>query len=251
MLAALHIATVVGYGLHLLWQLRWWHKPYRLTWLLVACIALHATTLLIPLTQNQFGFFSSLSLASWVCVVVALCNKKLAFTLVWLVLLAAVTSMLPARLYNNYTFTSDNDIGLIIHALTSIPAFAVTLLCTVLLAYHRVRSYQLKHLAKQQWSFVPALETVERIVARMMWLALLLLGLGLLTGVGFMQDFFAQHLAHKTFFSALAWVLLLGINIKRLSGGIGWDRMFWYMLAVTLLLFTGYFVSRFVLEFLL
>lgn len=251
MLTALHLATILGYGLHLVWQL-WRHsREYNLAWLLLACLALHLATLAFPLARGEFGFFSSLSLASWVCVALVLLWKRLAFVLVWLAPFALISSALHARVYNSYQLTSSNDLALIVHVATAIPALALALLCTLTLAYHRVRASQLKHPGGQQWAFVPALETVERLARQLLNAALLMLGLGLVTGVVFVEDFFAQHLAHKTFFSSLAWLVLLFATVSRMRGKLGWDRLFWFLLAASLLLLLGYFGSRFALEFLL
>lgn len=251
MLGLLHLATLSGYGLHLVLQLKQGSGNYRLHWLLLLSLGAHLATLLLPLINGNFGFFSSLSLVSWMCVALVLCWRNLAFVLVWLVPLALVASALHAQVHNSYQLTSGNDLVLFVHAGISILALALVALCTLVLAYYRMRSGQLKHLAGTQWGFVPALETIERLAQQLLHASLLVLGLGLVTGAVFVQDFLAQHLAHKTFFSCIAWLLLLFATLGRRRGALGWDRLFWYLLVASGLLLLGYFGSRFVLEFLL
>lgn len=54
---------------------------------------------------------------------------------------------------------------------------------------------------------LPALETMERLLFRFIAAGLCILTLAIITGALFIDNLFAQHLAHKTILSLLAWVV--------------------------------------------
>ena len=78
-----------------------------------------------------------------------------------------------------------------------------------------------------------------------------LLALAILTGALFLENMFAQHLAHKTILSIIAWlvfaVLLWG---KHRLGWRGTTAVRWTVAGFVLLIL-AYFGSKFVLELVL
>ncbi len=80
-------------------------------------------------------------------------------------------------------------------------------------------------------------------------MALLTLAIG--TGLLFVDDFFAQHLIHKTFFAIAAWLvlamLLLGRNLWGWRGMVAVKWTLWGFILLTL----AYFGSKVVLEVIL
>ena len=98
---------------------------------------------------------------------------------------------------------------------------------------------------------LPPLTELEALLFRTIQAGFVLLTATLLTGVLFVDDLLAQHLAHKTVFSILSWlafgVLLLG---RWRRGWRGVVAVRWTLVAM-LLLVLAYFGSKFVLELLL
>ena len=98
---------------------------------------------------------------------------------------------------------------------------------------------------------LPPLETMEQILFELIWIGMGLLSISLVSGVLFIDDFFAQHLVHKTFFSAAAWCIYAVLIFGRLQlGWRGQKAVRWTIGGFTALMM-GYFGSKFVLEILL
>lgn len=97
----------------------------------------------------------------------------------------------------------------------------------------------------------PPLQTMESLLFGFLWAGWLSLSLSLVSGWLFLQDLFAQHLAHKTLLACVAWVvfgvLLWGRHQLGWRGGkaIRWTQ------AGFLLLMLAYFGSKWVREFIL
>lgn len=73
----------------------------------------------------------------------------------------------------------------------------------------------------------------------------------MLSGFLFIDDLFAQHLAHKTLFSILAWIMFAGLLIGRSRyGWRGKIAVRWTLYGFASLLL-AYFGSRIVLELIL
>lgn len=98
---------------------------------------------------------------------------------------------------------------------------------------------------------LPPLTELETLLFRTIAAGFVLLSATLLTGVLFVEDLLAQHLAHKTVFSVLSWlafgILLLG---RWRSGWRGRVAVRWTLAAMALLVL-AFFGSKFVLELVL
>jgi ABC-type uncharacterized transport system permease subunit len=92
---------------------------------------------------------------------------------------------------------------------------------------------------------------MESLLFEMIALGFALLTLALGTGFMFLEDMFAQHLAHKTLLSVLAWsvfgVLLWG---RFRFGWRGRTALRWTLVGFVVLML-AYFGSKFVLELIL
>jgi ABC-type uncharacterized transport system permease subunit len=136
-----------------------------------------------------------------------------------------------------------------IHIVSSISAFGVLAVAAVYAFFvalidHFLRSHRLNSLIRN----LPALDTLERLLFRLILAGFLLLTVSLGTGLLFVNDLFAQHLAHKTILSIVAWLvfgtLLWGRKYRGWRGRVA-VRM---TLAGILLLLLSYFGSKMVLE---
>lgn len=105
-------------------------------------------------------------------------------------------------------------------------AFAIasynTLFAAFVLSF--ILSYQQQHLHNHNINYIinklPALETTEKILFITIYIGFGLLSLAIINGILTIEDFFAQHLAHKTVFAVIAWVLLLVLIILHLALGL-------------------------------
>lgn len=109
---------------------------------------------------------------------------------------------------------------------------------------------QFLHLHKQgrTLSNLPPIQTMERMLFQLIGIGFFLLSLTLLTGLWFIQDWMAQHLAHKTILSITAW-LLFGVLLwgRWRYGWRGRTAIRW-TLSGYLLLILAYFGSKIILE---
>ena len=95
-----------------------------------------------------------------------------------------------------------------IHILLSIIAYSlmsIAALEALFLAYQNRQLHQ--HHTSGLMRILPPLQTMENLLFSLLGAGFILLTLALITGFAFVEDFFAQHLAHKTVFSMLAWTV--------------------------------------------
>jgi ABC-type uncharacterized transport system permease subunit len=78
-----------------------------------------------------------------------------------------------------------------------------------------------------------------------------MLSLALVTGLLYVEDLFAQHLAHKTLFSLLSWLLVASLLIGRWRLGWRGQKAAKLSLIGYGLLVIGFAGSQFVLEVLI
>ncbi|MEI6354162.1 MAG: cytochrome c biogenesis protein CcsA [Methylococcus sp.] len=98
---------------------------------------------------------------------------------------------------------------------------------------------------------LPSLESMETLMFQLIAAGWVVLGLSLLTGFIFLDNLFAQHLAHKTILSILAWLVFLGLLLGRIR--YGWRGQFairWTLLGFAFLML-AYFGSKLVIELIL
>jgi ABC-type uncharacterized transport system permease subunit len=80
---------------------------------------------------------------------------------------------------------------------------------------------------------------------------LVLLTLSLITGFLFLEDMFAQHLAHKTILSLLAWLVFAILLLGRYRSGWRGRIAIRWTLGGFISLMLAYFGSKMVLELIL
>lgn len=98
---------------------------------------------------------------------------------------------------------------------------------------------------------LPPLDAMDSLFLRAVQAAWVLLTLSLLSGALYVDDFWAQHLAHKAILSGLAWAGMSVALIHHVqSGGIN-RTMRRTAIVAALLLCVGYLGSKAVLEFIL
>ena len=143
---------------------------------------------------------------------------------------------------------SDAEIS---HVILSISAYAVLMtaaLQSLLLAFQERR---LKHPTAHNLAFLPALETIERLLLAMLWIGTGLLTLSIVPGFIFLEDMFAQHVVHHTILTTCSWLVYSGFLIgHHFVGWRGITAIRWNLAAFGFLML-GYLGSKFVIEYLL
>jgi ABC-type uncharacterized transport system permease subunit len=98
---------------------------------------------------------------------------------------------------------------------------------------------------------LPPLQTMESLLFEMIALGFVLLSVALGTGFVFLEDMFAQHLAHKTILSVAAWTVFGILLWGRFRFGWRGRTALRWTLAGFVVLMIAYFGSKFVLELIL
>lgn len=142
--------------------------------------------------------------------------------------------------------------GVVAHILLSVLAYS----CLTMAAFQALllafQNYQLRHKHPTGWvKLLPPLQTMEALLFQLLWTGQILLTLAIASGVFYVDDLFAQHLAHKTVFSLMAWcayAALLWGHYRwgwRGNAAIRWTLMGFAPLVL------AYFGSKIVLELIL
>lgn len=105
-----------------------------------------------------------------------------------------------------------------------------------------------RHRLTQLARALPPLQTMERLLFQLVGIGFVLLSLTLLSGLWFIHDWMAQHLAHKTVLSITAW-LIFGILLwGRLRFGWRGRTAIRWALSGYAMLIIAYFGSKLILE---
>jgi ABC-type uncharacterized transport system permease subunit len=252
------ISSMLAYSINtgwLIWQLH--ERTMSRTSLLFAWLAAILHTLYIGLLcQQQNGFsFSILSVASLnilgVVLVLLLTAISKPVEKLGLILfpLAAIILGLDAILDPAPHLLPVHTGAMAVHILTSMVAFSLLMVAALQAVLLTIQNNQLKrHPPTRFILLLPSLQTMETLLFQMITTGVLVLTVSLGTGFLFLHDLFAQHLAHKTVLSLLAWAIFCAILIGRQCYGWRGRVAVNWILAGFLLLLLGYFGSKFVLE---
>lgn len=202
----------------------------------------------------SIGLFDAISILAWTLGVLAgfiaieRQNRALAAILLGSSAFgAAVTGNGPA-----YAIETSPGWELTAHILLSMGAAALLFAAavTALLLVFLDRRLRTRRIADLP-AALPPLETLESVMFRLIGAGFTLLTLALLTGFIFVTNLWAQHLAHKTILSLIAWVLFGVLLIWRIRFGCrGRSAVRWTLWGFGFLVLS-YFGSKFVLEYLL
>jgi len=138
------------------------------------------------------------------------------------------------------------------HIFISILAYSLMSIAALQAALLALQNWRLRHKRLGSWlQVVPPLQTMEALLFEVLWAGFILLTLSLITGFLFFEDFFAQHLAHKSVFALCSWlfyaILLWGRHMKGWRGNtaIRWTLIGFFAMVL------AYWGSKFVIEVLL
>ncbi len=166
--------------------------------------------------------------------------------------LGALTVVLAHFMPSGTTQLIDEEPGILLHILLSIIAYGMLTIAVfqsllVLLQDHQLKNKQPSGLIKN----FPPLQTMESLLFSFLWTGWVLLSLSLFSGALFINDLFAQHLAHKTILSCFAWVVFAVLLWGRHQLGWRGHKAIRWTLTGFCLLMLAYFGSKLVREFIL
>lgn len=203
----------------------------------------------------NLGFFRVPSLIFWLIsslLFFSSIKKPIENLFVPVFALTAIAIIVSISFDTPYTPIKDLSIEVTTHILLSILAysvFTVAAIQAVILAYQD-RQLKQRH-TRSIIHALPPLQTMENLLFEMILSGVILLSLSILSGFLFLEDLFAQHVAHKTVFSICAW----GIFTTLLWGHYRWGwrgtTALKWTLAGFIALMLAFFGTKFVLELLL
>ena len=166
--------------------------------------------------------------------------------------LAAIIQTLKLSLPQQVHIIRNVGIGMDFHILTSILAYSILNIAAIQAVLLALQDRQLhRHGSNPFIGSFPPLQTMESLLFQMIGAGFLLLTVSLASGLVFVQDLFAQHLAHKTILSIFAWIVFFVLLIGRMIFGWRGQTAIRWTLGGFISLMLAYFGSKMVLEILL
>ncbi|MGX2040753.1 cytochrome C assembly family protein [Methylocaldum sp. MU1018] len=230
-------------------------KPLALGWLAAALHAITLTSEFETVEALNLSFLSAMSLVAWVIVAVLLLTAltkpvdklgMVVFPMAALVLLLqlSVPESVHTVKHQSWPMTVHIVVSMLAYSFLNIAAIQAALLA---IQDWRLRSHHTDLLVRS----LPPLQTMESLLFQLIAAGFALLSASLLTGFIFLEDMFAQHLAHKTVLSILAWILFGVLLIGRARYGWRGTTAIRWTLGGFLSLMLAYFGSKMVLEWIL
>jgi ABC-type uncharacterized transport system permease subunit len=224
----------------------------------IPALLLHAVTAISVIYTPagvHLGFFSTGSLVTLVMTAfVLLASLRLPVHNLFVLVFPAAALGIIGSLVGESTFTPRRAMQweLMAHVLISITAYSILFMAACQSVLLAIQEHYLR--ARHGLAFIrllPPLETMETLLFSMLWTGLGVLTVAILSGFAFLEDMFAQRVAHHTVLSSLSWLLYATLLAgHKLLGWRGTTAVRWTLIAF-LLLVLGYFGSKFVIEILL
>lgn len=149
-------------------------------------------------------------------------------------------------------FVTQNSLGLDLHIILSLSAYAILLMATIHAILMWIQNRELKKKQKRLWvNLLPSVQTMEHLLFDLIITGFITLTLALLIGLFTIDNFFAQHLAHKTFFSVISWLIYGTLLVGHHFWGWRGQKAIRFCLIAFTLLALGFIGSKFVLEMIL
>ncbi|MGB0134496.1 cytochrome C assembly family protein [Dokdonella sp.] len=135
-------------------------------------------------------------------------------------------------------------------ALLAYSLLSIAALLAILLALQE-RALRRRNLDSGLFRALPPLTLTESLLFRLIAVGFVFLTLTLVTGVVFVDNLFAQHLAHKTILSIASWIVFGVLLFGRWRWGWRGNRAVRLTLAGMFVLLLAFFGSKYVLEMVL
>lgn len=203
----------------------------------------------------NFSFFnvgSLISLVIGIMILLSSFKKPLENLFLGVFPMAAILIVINLLVDTSNQARMITDHGLAAHIILSIMAYSILTIAGFQAVLLMVQDHQLKH--KHMSGIVkilPPLQTMNRLLFEILRAGTLLLTLAIVSGFVFLDDLFAQHLAHKTAFTLLAWLTFALLQLGHWRFGWRGNVASKWTLVGTGLLILAYFGSKLVLEIIL
>ncbi len=166
-----------------------------------------------------------------------------------LLLPLSLIALIVAELSNSGATFRHLDMGIVMHILLSIIAYSlisITALQALLLHWQNksLKQRQLSSFVKH----LPPLQTMETLMFELLWVGLIMLTTALFVGALYIEDMFAQNLAHKTILSIVAWAIFTTLLFGRVRWGWRGNQAIRWVLCGFCCLMLAYFGSKLALE---
>lgn len=153
----------------------------------------------------------------------------------------------------NHTIREQQNIGMDTHIILSLSAYAVLFMATIHAVLIWLQNRELKKKQRNRiWvNLLPSLQTMESLLFDLILIGFILLSAALGFGFFTIDDFFGQHLAHKTVFSIFSWLVYGSLLLGHWKFGWRGKKAIRFTLVGFFLLALGFIGSKFVLEIIL
>jgi ABC-type uncharacterized transport system permease subunit len=220
-------------------------------------LILHAIILYYPIV---LGYGISLSLLSAISHILWLTSLVLLITTwtrhiealgIFILPLTALTLLLQQITPVDPTDSLHIKNGLGVHIFTSLLAYSMLMLAAIQAALFAEQNNHLhNHKPTGFIRTLPSLQDMESLLFRFITLGVFLLTIALFTGFLYLDDLFAQHVAHKTILSLLAWFIFSTLLVGHFTQGWRGRTAIRWTLAGFILLMIAFFGSKIVQHFL-
>ncbi|NQZ52953.1 MAG: cytochrome c biogenesis protein CcsA [Piscirickettsiaceae bacterium] len=202
----------------------------------------------------DLSLFSSLSIASWLMAVIALiigAKSSRAHPGIVIYPLVMITLVLKSSLPSTQTTALINP-ALEWHILLSLAAYGLFILAAIQAIILAMQERQLRqHNISGVMRKLPPVQTMEHNLFQLITVGFILLTIGFITGIIFIEDLFAQHLVHKTVLSITAWIVFATLLWGRWKYGWRGNTAVKWTITGSIFLVLAYLGSKLVLEFIL
>ncbi len=209
----LYLVAAVALGARLRNQITTTSSKWKSLSPAVVAVFLH----LLVLIENIFtqeginlGVFNAISLVTWlICTLLIISAIKRPTENLGIIIFPGTA--LAVALANTFTTSRIPDTlntPIEIHILISIAAYSLLSIAAVQAIVLTIQDHHLRN--KHPGGFIralPPLQTMESLLFQMIAAGFVFQCLSLLTGFFFLESMFAQHLAHKTVLSLIAWAV--------------------------------------------
>lgn len=224
-------------------------------WLVPLALALHTAALLgatVHAGNLTLGVTESLSLFAWQAALLLwlLCMVQPVQVLGVAIYPLAALAALASALWPTYvTAIPLSDWKIQLHVVLSLLSAGFLTLAAAQAVTLAAQDRMLhRHEPSRVVQALPPLQTMEQLLFVMILLGFFILSLALLSGLLFVDDLLAQHLAHKTVFSVVAWGMFAVLLWGRWRRGWRGRQAIRWTLGSYGMLVLAYFGTKLILE---
>jgi ABC-type uncharacterized transport system permease subunit len=225
-------------------------------WPAVLAVVLHALAHLLGWREAggmDLHFFAALSLVGLgMAILTVLVGARGRTAALGVVVFPIAAATLAGYVAYGHRVPEGLDWRLQLHAGCALLAYATLAIAALLAMMLWLQERALRRREFHRWlRALPPLTELETLLFRTIAVGFLLLTATLLSGAVFVDDFFAQHLIHKTVLSVLSWLAFGALLLGRWRYGWRGSVAVHWTLAAMALLVLAFFGSKFVLELVL